>query len=353
MKMRIISILAACIITVLFSGCNTEETAEPKVMRKALFLYTGEEYFVGDYVLSGNVTVFNESGLSEEIYYDDFRKVPDESFDVNYWFKYGGMEYPAIELLWDADKVAQFSVDIYSIDGAQNLSFNENGYFYRYDESSNEDSERIYYFEETVNVVASKTDITQNEYITDAKRYDNPIIECGEGEAAAYLMYFDASEDHYYRYDGKPCTLRAENTVVTGEGDYVVSLTAESPVADVRLAALCVELGEEKFPEYTYFITAMTIDGVPCLSTKPYTVPMADGASWTYIYGMGIEDIDENARCPGGEIDECSNLIIPEKMLEGWTELKVYFTVIKPGGHFDSEAKTQEIYSQITKDTAS
>lgn len=347
MKKLSVILIIGCIFAVLLSGCQTEEKTETKNMEKALFLYTGEEYFIGDYVLSGNVAMFNESGIAEEIYYDDLRKVPDECFEINYWFNYGGMEHPVIEVLWDTDKVAWFSADMYSIDGIQNMTFNENGVFYRYDESEKKDTDRIYYFAETVSIEVSKTDITKKEYVTDAERYDNPMIECGEGEAVAYLMYFDESGDHYYRYDGKPCTLKAENTVITGAGDYVVSLSAESPVADVELAAICVELGEEKFPGYTYYITAITVDGVLCASAKPFTEPVSDGSSRTYIFSESDEVIIEDARCSYGGIDECGYMITSGGRLEDWTELKVYFTALEPGAPFDPDAKKQEIQSQL------
>ncbi len=351
MRKRILILLAVCVIAVLFTGCGTEKSADTKNMKKAVFLYTGEEYFVGDFILSGNVTVFDESGepVAAEVYYDDLRKVPDKCFEITYWFNYGDMEYPAIQVLWDADKVACFSIDMYSIDKEQNLSFGGDGYFYRYTEDGGDNtSDSVYYFEEKEKEAESKTDIMDRVYSFAAETYGNPVIECNEGEAAAYLMYYDASGTYYYRYDGKPCSLKAENTVITGEGDYVVSLISDSPVDDVDFLALCVEMGEEVFPGYMYFITAITANGKLKSNSDAYTEPGEDNSTtFTYIYNSDTGTMSDDARCPGGEVGECAPIILPASRITDWTELKVYFTVSKPDAKIDYIAKTEEIRSQL------
>ncbi len=157
------------------------------------------------------------------------------------------------------------------------------------------------------------------------------MLECGEGEAAAYIMYTDSSNTNLYRYDGGSYTLKAENVKVTGEGEYIVELTSEVPVSDITTAALCIDNGEMVFPGYIFTITAVTVDGESIRIGKSYTY--SDGSTTRVnIFDTPDYDIPANARCLHGDPSECTSQVVSQNLISNWTELRVCFTCNAPDG---------------------
>ncbi len=157
------------------------------------------------------------------------------------------------------------------------------------------------------------------------------MLECGEGEAAAYIMCIDSSNTNLYRYDGGSYALKAENVKVTGEGEYIVGLTAEVSVSDLATAALCIDNGETVFPGYIFTITAVTVDGESIRIGKSYTY--ADGSTTRVnIFDIPDYDISADARCLYGDPSECTSRVVSQNLISNWTELEVCFTVNAPDG---------------------
>ncbi len=356
-------------VSVLFglmlSGCSQnrdDEQKEPiKDIKSTVFTYKGTNYNIIDFYLSGWIEMKDEESQdhSVRVNYMDLSSAPIEMIEVKYWYEFEKTGYPCIEVLWDAEKVIGFGAEIYSVDGKCIFPFSgENGLQHRAKAISGSDagsSEGIYFFAEPEDLLAEE-EIDNTAEIEEkraaAKHYDNPVLECGENEAAAYIGYEDESRVYFYEYNGLPCTLRSENVKITGEGDYSVGLYCDTEIKNTAYAALCIDNGEEIFPGYYYTITAITVNGKPINFASAYNCADEDMNVYSYIFNPKVEFIDDNARCAYRSVDECSPMIVGNRIRD-WTELRVYFTVTAPETKFIYEQKKAEIEKQLTEEQPS
>ena len=167
------------------------------------------------------------------------------------------------------------------------------------------------------------------------------------GAAVAYIMYADESWTNQYWYDGNEYAFTAENVEITGEGDYVVGLSIDTPAMGLAFTALGIDGGEAAFPNYCFTITAMTVNGELIAFNKPYTSSDDGATTRSNIYNAWVSELPDDARCAYGEVADCSPTVVDTADFAEVTEFKVYFTVTAPGTELDYEAKVAEIEASI------
>ncbi len=195
--------------------------------------------------------------------------------------------------------------------------------------------------------VVSAADVSSTD--TDVEDTTDEVVEdtTTAGAAVAYIMYADESWTNQYWYDGNEYAMKAETVEVTGEGDYVVGLTSETPAMGLAFTALGIDGGEAAFPNYCFTITAMTVNGELIAFNKPYTSSDDAITTRSNIYNAWVTALPDDARCAYGEVADCSPTVVDIADFAEVTEFKVYFTVTAPGTELDYEAKVAEIEASI------
>lgn len=157
--------------------------------------------------------------------------------------------------------------------------------------------------------------------------------------AIAWIMYNSSDYGISYSvgdtYDPTGCTtgVKAENVQITGEGTYTVSLDfSECGVAKgVAFSALGISNGEKFFPDYTYTIDEILINGeVYEMQGKSYTCSDDGLCTRVNLYNAWVKAIPKEARTADGDLSECSAEIMQLGDKKRITTISVTFTVKAP-----------------------
>lgn len=157
--------------------------------------------------------------------------------------------------------------------------------------------------------------------------------------AIAWIMYNSSDYGISYSvgdtYDPTGCTtgVKAENVQITGEGTYTVSLDfSECGVAKgVSFSALGISNGEKFFPDYTYTIDEILINGeVYEMQGKSYTCSDDGLCTRVNLYNAWVKAIPKEARTADGDLSECSAEIMQLGDKKRITTISVTFTVKAP-----------------------
>lgn len=334
----------------------------------AIFVYTGSKDIHDFTIASGWVfgkvheingkwgdSFFNAGGLAGSG--NDGTKVKGNGIYIKYWDDYRGIGYPAIQLSWDTDRIFYIGdITVYSSDWSTQAVFSVGDGFYRGPEERYagtgeallDGSNKWYYFGEGSYTAATTTPEDDKTETVDTSNFTNGAIECGDGEAAAYIMYADESWTNQYWYDGSVYTMNPENAKITGEGDYVVGLSGSA--TGLAFTALGIDNGEATFPEYCFTITAMTVNGKLINFDKPYTSSDDQKTTRSNIYNAWVSELPEDARCAYGELTDCTPTGVKVEDFASVNEFKVYFTVTAPETELDYNAKVVETLTNLVND---
>ena len=152
-------------------------------------------------------------------------------------------------------------------------------------------------------------------------------------KAEAYIMFADSawSDDHQYWLDGQERPVKATNAMVTGAGDYEVSLQFPegSPALGTAFTALGIKDGELKFPGYVYEITAVEVNGQPLELARGYTSSDDKVETRSNIFNEWVSELPEDARTADGNLDGCTAKIVDPADFASVETMTVRFTVKK------------------------
>ena len=155
----------------------------------------------------------------------------------------------------------------------------------------------------------------------------------------AWIMYASSDYGIAYSigntYDPTNCTTgaKAENVQITGEGTYTVSLDfSECGAAKgVAFSALGISNGEKFFPDYTYTIDEILINGEAYeMQGKGYTCSDDKLCSRVNLYNGWVNSLPEEARTADGDLTDCSAQIMPLGDKKSVKTISVTFTVKAP-----------------------
>lgn len=133
--------------------------------------------------------------------------------------------------------------------------------------------------------------------------------------------------------DSKTKGLIAENTEISGEGSYEVSLDftelAEGESNGITFAALGISNGEQLYPDYVVEIEEILINGESYpLKAQPYTSSDDEHCTRVNLYNAWAEYLTEGTRTVDIEGLEPSPIILDESAFDHLKTLKIRFNYI-------------------------
>lgn len=164
-------------------------------------------------------------------------------------------------------------------------------------------------------------------------------LPASDDMSIAWIMYASSDYGVAYSigdtYDPTNCTTgaKAENVQITGEGTYTVSLDfSECGAAKgVAFSALGISNGEKFFPDYTYTIDEILINGEAYeMQGKGYTCSDDKLCSRVNLYNGWVNSLPEEARTADGDLTDCSAQIMPLGDKKSVKTISVTFTVKAP-----------------------
>ena len=201
--------------------------------------------------------------------------------------------------------------------------------------------------EETTEDSEEATEEPQAVAIDDIEFED--AVEAGSGDA--YLAIVD--DQWWIQYWGAldtPLTYNAGVVHIDGNGDYTVSVTADTngfrfdttndvndqyTPSGLSFLAVMIKDGETEIPGAVITVNSVTIDGneVP-MSAKAYTSSDDGVETRANLYNEWVSDLPEDARSTEGLLygtdaaaDYSAQVVDPSSFNDGWTTVEVNFTI--------------------------
>lgn len=195
-----------------------------------------------------------------------------------------------------------------------------------------------------------------DESSSEAEESSTPVaVETPEFEEAvvaesgdAYLAIVDSQWwIQYWGTNEHPLTYDAGIAPITGNGDYTVSVTADTNgfrfdttgdandqyvPSGLAFAAVIVQDGDSLFPNMTIDITSIRIDGteVP-MTAEDFTCVDAGMRSNIYNEWVADDKLPEDAHDANGPVTPgtgySAQIVDPAAFADGWTTVEVDFTV--------------------------
>ncbi len=160
-----------------------------------------------------------------------------------------------------------------------------------------------------------------------------------DGEAG--IAFASGDWTAQYWLNGEEFATKANNTIVTGDGTYTVSVeaaavyedeeTGEEVTAegatDIAFAALQIVNGETLFPGMIITIDSVKFDGVEAaLSGTPYTSSDEGITTRVNLYNEWVNSLPDDARTVGGLASDATPTAL-NKAVGEWKVMEVTFTV--------------------------
>jgi ABC-type Fe3+-hydroxamate transport system substrate-binding protein len=206
---------------------------------------------------------------------------------------------------------------------------------------------------------SSAADVDAEEEVTDAPLEEVEVPEFEDAIAAesgdAYLAIVDGQ--WWVQYwgsiddDGSMLAYDAGVVPITGDGDYTVSVTADTSgfrydttgdangdytPSGCSFAAVMVKDGTTLYPDMAIEITSIKIDGNDVDLTSKNFTSSDDGVEMrANIYNEWVTDLPEDAHDANGAVTDASaysaQIVDPAAFADGWTTVEVNFTVTGTG----------------------
>lgn len=188
-------------------------------------------------------------------------------------------------------------------------------------------------------ITNAKTQMAEDYEFAQARMSDEGDIPATDDTAVAWIMYQAADYGMAYCvgnvYDptNKSTGVKATNALITGEGQYTVSLdfSAAGIANGVNFSALGIYNGETLFPGYVATIDSVKVNGEECeLSGKPFT--NSDDGKCTRVNLMNpwVNTVPDDARTADGDLEGCSAQVWNINSKKRITTLEITFTYTAP-----------------------
>jgi hypothetical protein len=138
----------------------------------------------------------------------------------------------------------------------------------------------------------------------------------------AFLMYADGAwVNQVWNPGEQPAGMTVTEAVITGEGDYTVGLTFETPAEGLAFSALGISDGEANFPGWKIRINEIRVNGEAIAINKGYTSSDDGIETRMNVFNEWVTDLPADARSWDGSLEGAAAQIVARDL---FAEVKTY-----------------------------
>ena len=148
----------------------------------------------------------------------------------------------------------------------------------------------------------------------------------------AFLMYADGAwVNQVWNAGETPAGMTVKEATITGEGDYTVGLTFDTPAEGVAFTALGIADGENVFPGWKIRINEIRVNGAAIEIKKGYTSSDDKIVTRMNIFNEWVGELPADARSWDGDLTDATWLMVNKDDFASVESVEVDFSFMKYG----------------------